>query len=111
MIYKIFRAPEWEQFHAAGETAGAQIDLQDGFIHFSTAAQAPETARLHFADETDLILVAVDDATLGKALKWEKSRNDQLFPHLFRILTSADVVAAHRIGLKNGTHVFPKDMI
>lgn len=110
MIYKIFRAPEWEKFHATGETAGAPIDLQDGYIHFSTAAQAPETARLHFAGETDLVLVSVDEATLGKDLKWEESRGGALFPHLFRNLTSADVVAVNRLGFEDGVHVFPDDM-
>jgi dihydroorotate dehydrogenase len=49
LIYKILRAPEWEAFDAAGETAGAPVDLADGYIHFSTAAQAAETAAKHFA--------------------------------------------------------------
>ena len=44
LIYKIFRRPEWDAFRAAGITAGAPVDLADGFIHFSTAAQARETA-------------------------------------------------------------------
>ena len=58
-IYKIFRRPEWDAFRAAGETAGAPVDLADGFIHFSTAAQVAETAARHFTTESDLVLVAV----------------------------------------------------
>ena len=42
--------------------AGAPIDRQDGFIHFSTAGQAVETAAKHFAGADDLMLIAVDAA-------------------------------------------------
>lgn len=110
MIYKILLPAEWDAFQAAGSTQGAPIDLKDGYIHFSTAEQVVETARLHFADAGDLILVSVDDATLGDALKWEPSRGGALFPHLFRSLSSADVVAVHRVSFENGAHVFPEDL-
>ena len=42
MIYKIFRSDEWHVLRAKGDTAGAPIDLVDGYIHFSTAIQAQE---------------------------------------------------------------------
>ncbi|NIL97294.1 MAG: DUF952 domain-containing protein, partial [Planctomycetales bacterium] len=92
LIYKIFRRPEWDAFKAAGQTAGAPVDLADGFIHLSTAAQVAETAAKHFAGESDLVLLALDDAALGEALKWEPSRGGALFPHLYRELQMADVV-------------------
>lgn len=107
MIYKIFRADEWATLQSEGRTSGAPIDLQDGYIHFSTAAQAGETAAKHFAGEADLILVSVDDRTLGDDLRWEPSRGGALFPHLYRDLRSADVVAVHKLRLENGNHVFP----
>ena len=44
LIYKIFRADEWAALQAQGETLGAPIDIADGYVHFSTAAQAQETA-------------------------------------------------------------------
>ncbi|MCR9114569.1 MAG: DUF952 domain-containing protein, partial [Rhodobacteraceae bacterium] len=44
LIYKIFRKPEWDDLRASGETRGAPVDLADGYIHFSTIEQAPETA-------------------------------------------------------------------
>ena len=44
LIFKIFRRPEWNALVAAGESAGAPVDLADGYIHFSTAAQVAETA-------------------------------------------------------------------
>ena len=87
LILKIFRRAEWDAFRAEGVTAGAPIDLEDGFIHFSTPSQVAETAARHFATESNLVLVAVDVDRLGDALKWEPSRGGQLFPHLYRALT------------------------
>ena len=107
MVFKIFRASEWEALRAAGETQGAPIDIADGYIHFSTAQQAPETAAKHFAGATDLILVCVDADRLGTALKWEVSRGGQLFPHLYRALRLPDVSWAQPLPLVDGIHSFP----
>lgn len=110
MIYKIFRAPEWAQMLADGQTDGAPIDICDGYIHFSTATQAAQTAVKHFADQGDLFLIFVDDAHLGDDLKWEPSRGGALFPHLYRALTLDDVASVRPLPLVDGQHVFPEDM-
>lgn len=107
LIYKIFRAPEWAELRQNGTTAGAPIDITDGYIHFSTAEQAAETAAKHFAGSDDLFLIAVESDRLGDDLKWEVSRNDALFPHLYRALEIADVHWAQPLPLENGAHVFP----
>ncbi|MGJ8544392.1 MAG: DUF952 domain-containing protein [Sulfitobacter sp.] len=111
LIYKIFRAPEWEALRATGETTGAPIDLQDGYIHLSTAEQATETAARHFKDQDNLFLVALEAEPLGDDLKWEASRGGALFPHLFRNMRLADVVWAQPLPLKNGVHVFPAGLV
>ena len=82
-IYKICDAPTWRAAERAGEFAGAPVDLADGYIHFSAADQIAETAAKHFAEQRDLVLVAVDADALGSALKWEPSRGGALFPHLY----------------------------
>lgn len=107
LIYKIFRADEWATLRKNGETRGAPIDLSDGYIHFSTAEQAAETAAKHFAGVDDLFLIAVDAAVAGDTLKWEVSRGGAEFPHLYRKLTMADVLWAQPLPLENGAHVFP----
>ncbi|WP_102222870.1 DUF952 domain-containing protein [Acidimangrovimonas sediminis] len=107
LIYKIFRRPEWDAFRKAGETLGAPVDLADGFIHFSTAAQVAETAAKHFATESDLVLVAFDPDKLGPALKWEPSRGGALFPHLYRALTLDEVVWDKSLPLGATGHIFP----
>jgi uncharacterized protein (DUF952 family) len=86
-IYKIIEASAWEAAIRAGIFVGAEIDLKDGYIHLSTAAQAAQTARLHFAGREGLLLVALEADALGDALKWEPSRGGDLFPHLYGTLS------------------------
>lgn len=107
LIYKIFRADENADFAAKGETLGALIDLADGFVHFSTAEQARETAAKHFAGEDDLVLLAVDTDKLGEDLKWEVSRGGADFPHLYRALKAEDVVWTKPLPLGPEGHEFP----
>lgn len=86
MIYKIATAQAFAPARTAPVFAGMPIDLADGYLHFSTAEQLPETLRLYFAGQRDLVLLAVRSADLGAALKWETSRGGALFPHLFGVL-------------------------
>ena len=90
-----------------GESQGAPIDITDGYVHFSTATQAQETARRHFAGEDGLFLLALDAEKLGDALKWEPSRDGDLFPHLYAPLRLADVLWAQPLPLVDGAHQFP----
>ncbi|GGH32713.1 Uncharacterized conserved protein, DUF952 family [Cribrihabitans marinus] len=109
LIYKIFRAQEWAELQAAGQSAGAPVDLADGFVHFSTAAQAPETAAKHFAGEDGLVLLACDADAMGDALRWEVSRGGAEFPHLYRVLRIGDVIWHRPLPLRDGVHVFPAE--
>ena len=88
-IYKIAPREAWQAALADRRYDGSPLDRQDGFIHFSTAAQAQETARRHFAGQEDLVVLAVEADDLGSALKWERSRGGDLFPHLYAHLETA----------------------
>jgi uncharacterized protein (DUF952 family) len=110
LIYKIFRADEWARLQAQGASDGAPIDVADGYVHFSTAQQATETAAKHFAGASGLTLLACDTAAMGDALKWEISRGDALFPHLYRQIRMSDVVWARELPFDGTAHQFPKDM-
>jgi uncharacterized protein (DUF952 family) len=108
IIYKICPAAMWRDAEASGIFTGAPVDLADGFIHFSTAEQAAETAAKHFAGQGDLLLVAVDAAALGEALRWEVSRGGALFPHLYAPLDPREALWARPLPLgPDGRHVFP----
>lgn len=85
-IYKILPKPMWTSAIATGVFNGSPLDLTDGYIHFSTAAQVQETATRHFSGVPDLLLVAVPADLLGESLKWEPSRGGALFPHLYGAL-------------------------
>jgi uncharacterized protein (DUF952 family) len=107
-IYKILPAVLWREAEARGVFAGSAADKEDGFIHFSTAAQAAETAAKHFAGQTGLVLLHVDSTRLGDRLKWEPSRGGALFPHLYGTLALDAVVCAEPLPLDaDGRHVFP----
>ena len=110
LIFKILRADEWQHLLDNGETDGAPIDVADGYVHFSTAEQVRETAAKHFAGEDDLMLLAVETATLGDALKWEVSRGGAEFPHLYRKLMLDDVIWEDILPLVDGVHQFPEDV-
>ena len=89
LIYKILPLHAWTEAVAQGRFEGAAIDLQDGYIHFSTAAQAQETAAKHFAGQAGLVVAAFETGDLGPGLIWEPSRGGQLFPHLYGVLDPA----------------------
>jgi uncharacterized protein (DUF952 family) len=108
-IYKICAAAMWREAERTGVFRGASIDLRDGYIHFSTAAQAVETAEKHFAGEGDLVLVAVDATALGESLKWEISRGGARFPHFYGTLPLSAVRRVDPLPLgPDGRHVFPE---
>lgn len=109
-IYKILLSSQWSQLQDRGHTPGAPIDIQDGFVHFSTAAQLRETAAIHFADQSGLELLACDGAAMGDALRWEPSRGGALFPHLYRALSLHDVLWHKALPLGQDGHQFPADL-
>ena len=107
-IYHMAHAADWVRAQAGETYRGSADDLRDGFIHFSTAAQVAESAAKHRAGQPDLVLVAVDPASLGDALKWEPGRHDEAFPHLYSPLPTAAVVGAEPLPLgPDGMHKFP----
>jgi uncharacterized protein (DUF952 family) len=86
LIYKICPAALWAEAERAGVFTGMPIDTKDGYIHFSTGAQTPETAAIHFKGQDGLLLIAVEGDRFGDKLKWEVSRGGALFPHLYATL-------------------------
>src|ERR1700744_6511665 len=107
VVFKIVATEEWAAAEAAGVFTGAAVDRADGFIHFSTAEQAPETAAKWFAGRSDLTLAAIDADALGADLRWEPSRGGALFPHLYAILPMSAVLWSRLLPLgADGGHVF-----
>lgn len=108
LIFKICPQALWGAAVEKGVFDGAPIDAQDGYIHFSTDAQVQETAAKHFAGQADLVLVAVEEAELGDALRYEASRGGDLFPHHFGTLPLSAVRWVRPLPLgPDGRHRFP----
>jgi len=108
-IYKICDRILWRAAEQVGVFTGAAVDQAGGYIHFSTASQAAETAARHFAGQDDLLLIAVDAAALGSALRYEPSRGGQLFPHLYGTLPLSAVRWVKPLPLgADGKHVCPE---
>ncbi len=111
LVFKICPRSLWVEAEKAGVFTGAPVDIADGFIHFSTAAQVGETASKHFAGMSDLLLIAIDTQALGAALVFETSRGGQLFPHLYSHLSldAVRLVVPLPLGT-DGRHVFPENL-
>jgi uncharacterized protein (DUF952 family) len=108
-IYKICPASAWREAERQGVYRGSADDARDGFIHFSLPSQVAETARKHFFGQTGLFLIEVDAGALGDALRWEPSRNDELFPHLYGELDLGAVTGV--LGMRarsDGHHDLPE---
>jgi uncharacterized protein (DUF952 family) len=109
LIYKICPASAWREAERQGVFRGSADDIRDGFIHFSTAAQVEETARKHFFGQTGLFLIAVDADALGGALRWERSRKGELFPHLYGELDLGAVTGVLSMRVRSdGYHDIPE---
>lgn len=98
----------WQQAVESGRFDGAEIDLHDGYIHFSAQHQVAETAAKHFSGRSDLVLLAVDEKNLGDDLRWEVSRGGDKFPHLYASLDVALVTSSVDLPLgDDGISVIP----
>jgi uncharacterized protein (DUF952 family) len=109
MIYKICPASAWREAERQGVYRGSADDARDGFIHFSTASQVAGTAKKHFVGQTGLFLIAVDADMLDDALRWERSRDDALFPHLYGELDLGAVTGVLNMHARSdGFHDIPE---
>lgn len=107
LIYKIAPRALWDTAITKGVFEGAPVDLADGFIHFSTAGQASETAARHFAGQDDLLLICLDGGQFGAALRYEPSRGGDLFPHLYGTFRPQDALWVKPLPLgEDGLHQF-----
>ncbi len=105
-IYKICSKDEWNEAKKQTVFLGSKIDKKDGFIHFSAGNQVHETAKLHFNGEEGLVLLEIRTEKLN--IKWERSRNDDFFPHLYGILPIKEVTKEYTLTLdENKNHILP----
>ena len=93
IAFKVLTDQQMSGFERDGVFHGAPVDLEDGFIHMSSAAQLAGTLDKHFAGQANLWIAEVDLEALGEAVQWEVSRGGERFPHLYAPLPLSAVVA------------------
>jgi uncharacterized protein (DUF952 family) len=102
MIFHIAVRADWEAATAAGSYRPASL-ATEGFIHCSTRGQVVGSANRFFPGRGDLVLLCIDEATLGAALRYEAPAMDdrgspdpragERFPHLYGPLAPQAVAA------------------
>lgn len=108
IVYKICDKHLWAEAENSGVFSGAEIDIADGFIHFSTLDQTASTLEKHFVGRKDLLLIAVDAAAMGDEIIYEEARGGILFPHLYKPLPLTRVLWVKPIDTdENDKHILP----
>lgn len=107
-IFKFCHPLEWEAAQAGQIFYGSEKDKKDGFLHFSISSQIAGTLTKHYANAGNLVLIAVDSEKLGDELKWEPSREGEVFPHLYGPLHLNRIDWAVSVPRKpNGAYALP----
>jgi uncharacterized protein (DUF952 family) len=110
-VFKVAERAAWLDACRIGKFTGSADDMRDGFIHLSALDQLSGTLARHFKGKSDLVLVAFESSELGTDLKWERSRNGELFPHLYASLPASAARAVLGLVLdENGVPVLPADL-
>ena len=90
-VYRVMLKYEWGEFKKKKKFFGNKLDIQSGFIHLSTKSQIKNTIEKYYKNEDSIIIFKINVKDIAKNLKWEISRNNQLFPHLYGFINFIDV--------------------
>lgn len=90
-VYRVMLNNEWDEFKKKKKFFGNKLDIQSGFIHLSTKSQIKNTIEKYYKNEDSIIIFKINIKDIAKNLKWEISRNNQLFPHLYGFINFIDV--------------------
>ena len=110
LVYKVCTKEEWDHAIIKKFYMGSEIDIKDGFIHLSTKKQLNETVSKHFCGKKNLIILSFISKKIQDKLKWEVSRNGDLFPHYYGNLETKLAENIYELHLNaDGIHEFPKN--
>ena len=90
-VYRVMLNNEWDEFKKKKKFFGNKLDIKSGFIHLSTKSQIKNTIEKYYKNEDSVIIFKINVKDIAKNLKWEISRNNQLFPHLYGFINFIDV--------------------
>jgi len=109
IVFRLIHDCEWKKAQETGLFHGG--DLDKDFIHLSTRQQVAETARVFFQNQADILLLSIQLELLNAPVRWEVSRNNEKFPHLFGPLPISAVKRVDPLPLdpKSGELIFPEN--
>ena len=108
IVYKIFLEEDYQSLNQYGVSMGSELDQKDGFIHLSTAKQLEKTLQIHFVSVSAVYLLGLRTKLL-KELKWETSRDKEIFPHLYGKIYSKYICSQLFLSKTNNKFHIPKN--
>ena len=111
-LFKILTPHEWDISKVSGFIT-TELDLNDGFIHLSNAAQLPTTLALYFSEHEEVILLLpelkqVQDKLIYEAVDSQRKRSGK-FGHLYAELKLSQISKSWV--LKRGAFKIPEDIL
>ena len=111
-LYKILTPQEWDISKNNGFIT-TELDLNDGFIHLSNAAQLPTTLALYFSDHEEVILLLpelkqIQDKLIYEAVDSQSKRSGK-FGHLYAELRVSQISKSWV--LKRNAFEIPEDIL
>ena len=92
LIYHITSRHAWHEAKPSGLYRAPSLASQ-GFIHCSERHQVVEVANRLFRGQTDLVLLCIEEASLGVPVVRENLEGgESLFPHIYGALPAEAVV-------------------
>lgn len=110
-IYKVLTREQWAAAER-GERVRAPVDVEDGYVHFSTCKQLQGTLSKWFKGQEGCVLAAFYVDEFGPDLKWEKARGGDLFPHVYGPVAATQAHALWLLELgPDGAPVAPDEVV
>ena len=113
-VYKVLRVNEWEDASRTGLIV-TELDVEDGFIHLSTAVQLAATLSLYFkaSEQVFLLELNMEKINKDKIIFEEPYPNNGIrksaFPHLYSELTTKQI--SNVWSLKRGAFILPEEVL
>tara|TARA_B100001057_G_scaffold361989_1_gene364481 strand:+ start:611 stop:934 length:324 start_codon:yes stop_codon:yes gene_type:complete len=91
ILYKVLNKNDLQHFNNNEFFYGTNKDKIDGFIHLSKWTQIRNTVKKHFKKDSKIFLLKIYFKNT-KNIKFEKSRDNMFFPHLYGNLNKNCVI-------------------
>ena len=107
MIYHVITKADWQNALLEGFYAASSL-ASEGFIHTSKINQVQGVLDRYYKNNTDLLLLEIDELKLVCPLKYEKALSlNEEFPHIYGRLNIDAVVSVTTIDY-NGDSAYLK---